>query len=67
MNANLAQANCFSRLVDALTLANVTVGTINSIYQTSFGYNYNPLPSVSAFNRDVASEGISDGAGGIKG
>ena len=67
LNANLAQANCFSRLVDALTLANVTVGTINSIYQTSYGYNYNPLPSVSAFNRDVASEGISDGVGGIKG
>ena len=48
LNANLAQANCFSRLVDALTFANVTVGTINSIYQTAYGYNYNPLPSVSA-------------------
>ena len=67
LNANLAQANCFTRLTDALTFANVTVGTINSIYQTAFGTNYNPLPSVTAINQPVAAAGLDDGAGGIKG
>ena len=54
-------------MTDALTFANVTVGTINSIYQTAFGTNYNPLPSVTAINQPVAAAELDDGAGGIKG
>ena len=67
LNSNLATANCFSTLASALTFANVTVGTINAIYQTAFGSNYDPPPSVSAFEQEIRSMQLDDGAGGIKG
>ena len=67
LNANLAQANCFSTFNAALTFANVTMGTINAIYQTSFGSDYNPAPSVTALNDVIAELEIDDGAGGLKG
>ena len=67
LNANLAQANCFSTFNAALTFANVTMGTINAIYQTSFGSNYNPAPSVTALNDVIAELEIDDGGGGLKG
>tara|TARA_R110001592_G_scaffold238626_4_gene498422 strand:- start:4700 stop:6397 length:1698 start_codon:yes stop_codon:yes gene_type:complete len=60
VSANLATANVNSKLGNALAFTNTTVGSINTIYQTSYGYNYTNLPSVSVRSPAVAELRIPD-------
>ena len=60
LSANLASANVNSKLGSALAFTNTTVGTINSIYQTSYGYNYVNIPAISVRNPAVAEMRIPD-------
>ncbi len=60
LSANLASANVNSKLGSALAFTNTTVGTINSIYTTSYGYNYVNIPSISVRNPAVAELRLVD-------
>ena len=60
LSANLAVANVNSKLGSALAFTNTTVGTINSVYTTSYGYNYVNIPTISVRNPAVAELRIPD-------
>ena len=60
LSANLATANVNSKLGSALAFTNTTVGTINSVYTTSYGYNYVNIPSISVRNPAVAELRLVD-------
>ena len=60
LSANLATANVNSTLGSALAFTNTTVGTINSVYTTSYGYNYVNIPTISVRNPAVAELRLVD-------
>ena len=60
LSANLAVANVNSKLGSALAFVNTTVGTINSVYTTSYGYNYVNIPNISVRNPAVAELRLVD-------
>ena len=60
LSANLATANVNSKLGNALAFTNTTVGTINSVYTTSYGYNYVNIPTISVRNPAVAELRLVD-------
>ena len=60
LSANLATANVNSKLGSALAFTNTTVGTINSVYTTSYGYNYVNIPTISVRNPAVAELRLVD-------
>ena len=55
-----AVANVNSKLGSALAFTNTTVGTINSVYTTSYGYNYLNIPTISVRNPAVAELRLVD-------
>lgn len=68
LRAAFAAANISSTLTSALTFANSTVGSINTIALLSPGYEYNSLPVVTVKDNDIVTAGITDTIrGGIKG
>lgn len=68
-NPAFTVANVNSTLQDALTFANVTIGSINTIALINPGSGYTgSLPSVTAVDSEIASQNITDAErGGLKG
>ena len=67
VSANLASANVSSALNSALTFANGTYGTINSISMTNHGYGYSTLPTITVTQPEIIDMNLPDGSGGTKG
>jgi hypothetical protein len=60
-------ANLNSTIEDTLTFRTIEMGTISFLSQINPGIGYSTNPYIDVVEPDIAAQGFSDGAGGIKG